>query len=50
MATSRDCAFHGKDSAKRKAKIRANLENTDFLHYPRAEVEQVLKFWNVDLS
>lgn len=35
---------------KRKAKIRAALANADYLHYPKAEVEDVLKFWKVDLS
>jgi hypothetical protein len=35
--------------AKRKAKMRADLENADFLHYPKSEVMEVLKFWKVDL-
>lgn len=36
--------------AKRKAKIRADIENAACIHYPRAEVEEVLKFWKVDLN
>ncbi|WP_375157930.1 hypothetical protein [Bradyrhizobium sp. RDT46] len=36
--------------AARKAKIRADLRNADYLHYPRAEVEEVLKFWKIDLG
>lgn len=35
---------------KRKSKFREALENEDLLHYPRTEVETVLKFWNVDLG
>ncbi|MFH0299155.1 hypothetical protein AAFX91_18340 [Bradyrhizobium sp. 31Argb] len=36
--------------AARKAKIRADLQNTDYLHYPKREVEEVLKFWMIDLG
>lgn len=36
--------------AKRKAKIRADLMNSEYRHYPRAEVEDVLKFWGVHLD
>lgn len=39
-----------REIAKRKAKIRSNLANADFLHYPKTEVEDVLKFWKVDLG
>lgn len=35
---------------KRKSKFRAALANNDFVHYPRTNVESVLKFWNVDLD
>ena len=35
---------------KRKSKLRDALANKDLLHYPRTEVESVLKFWNVDLG
>lgn len=36
--------------AKRKAKMRSDLANAEYLHYPKTEVEDVLKFWNVDLG
>lgn len=36
--------------AKRKAKIRADLADAAFLHYPKSEVIEVLKFWKVDLG
>ena len=36
--------------AKRKAKIRAELDNATYLHYPKSEVTEVLKFWKVDLA
>jgi hypothetical protein len=36
--------------AKRKAKIRVDLANADFPHYPKAEVEEVLKFWKIELG
>ncbi|MGE0038709.1 MAG: hypothetical protein AB7S93_24140, partial [Xanthobacteraceae bacterium] len=39
-----------REIAKRKAKIRSNLANADFLHYPKTEVEDVLRFWKVDLG
>jgi hypothetical protein len=35
---------------KRKATIRANLANAAYLHYPKAEVEKVLKSWQIDLG
>jgi hypothetical protein len=38
-----------REIAKRKEKIRSDLANAAFLNYPKAEVEQVLKFWNVAL-
>jgi hypothetical protein len=34
---------------KRKAKIRSNLGNAGYLHYPKAEVEAVLEFWKVQI-
>lgn len=39
-----------REIAKRKAKVRADLANADYLHYPKAEVEAVLDFWGVDLG
>ena len=36
--------------ARRKAKIKADLANADYLHYPKAEVGDVLKFWGIDLD
>jgi hypothetical protein len=36
--------------AKRKAKIKSELANAAYIHYPKREVEKVLKFWNVDLG
>jgi hypothetical protein len=36
--------------AKRKQKIKADLANAAFLHYPKDEVLEVLKFWNVSLD
>lgn len=36
--------------AKRKAKIKADLANADYLHYPKEEVGEVLKFWGIDLK
>ncbi|MEH2539185.1 hypothetical protein [Bradyrhizobium sp. AZCC 1699] len=36
--------------AKRKAKITSDLKNAAYIHYPKSEVERVLKFWNVDLG
>lgn len=35
---------------KRKAKLRTQLANADYLHFPKAEVEAVLKFWKVELK
>ena len=35
---------------KRKNKFRADLGNSGLKHYPRTEVQQVLKFWNVNLD
>ena len=34
---------------KRKAKIRSDLSNAEYIHYPKAEVEAVLDFWKVKL-
>ena len=39
-----------REIAKRKAKVRADLANTDNLHHPKEEVGAVLKFWNIDLG
>lgn len=36
--------------AKRKLKIKADLERETFLHYPKEDVRDVLKFWNVKLD
>lgn len=35
---------------KRKSKIRSALASANLLHYPKTEVENVLKFWKVDLG
>jgi hypothetical protein len=35
---------------RRKRKIRSDLCNAAYLHYPRAEVEGVLQFWKIDLN
>lgn len=35
---------------KRKSKIRSALASANLLHYPKTEVEAVLKFWRVDLG
>lgn len=35
---------------KRKQKIKADLANPAYLHYPRDEVLEVLRFWNVSLD
>jgi hypothetical protein len=34
-----------REIAKRKRKIKADIENAAFLHYPKEEVLGVLKFW-----
>ena len=34
---------------KRKERIKAELENVGLVHYPRDEVREVLKFWNIEL-
>jgi hypothetical protein len=39
-----------REIAKRKAKIRSDLANAEYLHYPKGEVEDVLNFWKVDLG
>lgn len=36
--------------AKRKSKLKANLANAAFLHYPKEEVLSVLKFWGIELD
>lgn len=36
--------------ARRKAKIRADLANAGYLHYPKTEVEEILSFWKIDLG
>lgn len=35
---------------KQKAKIRSDIANTDYVHYPRDEVIEVLKFWKINLG
>jgi hypothetical protein len=39
-----------REIARRKAKIKADIENATFLHYPKEEVLAVLKFWNIELG
>ena len=39
-----------REVAKRKSKIRSDLASADYLHYPKAEVAEVLRFWKIDLS
>ena len=39
-----------KEIAKRKRRIKASMENARFVHYPRAEVIEVLKFWGIRLE
>ncbi len=39
-----------REIAKRKRKIKADIENAAFLHYPKEEVLDVLKFWGIELS
>ena len=39
-----------REIAKRKSKVRSDLANADYLHYPKIEVEEVLRFWKIDLS
>ena len=39
-----------REIAKRKQKMRLDLANATYLHYPRSEVESVLKFWKVSLD
>lgn len=39
-----------REIAKRKQKIKADLANAAFLHYPKDDVLSVLKFWNIDLD
>jgi hypothetical protein len=36
--------------ARRKQKIRADVANAAYLHYPKEQVLDVLKFWNVSLD
>jgi hypothetical protein len=38
-----------REIAKRKQHIKASIENIDLVHYPRAEVIEVLKSWHVEL-
>lgn len=35
---------------KQKYEIKKSLNNLDFLHYPRDEVQQVLNFWKINLE
>jgi len=39
-----------REIAKRKRRIKADLENAAFLHYPKGEVLDVLRFWKVELG
>lgn len=39
-----------REIAKRKQKIKADLLNGDFLHYPRDDVLSVLKSWDIELD
>jgi hypothetical protein len=39
-----------REIAKRKSKMRSDLASADYLHYPKAEVEEALRFWKVDLG
>jgi hypothetical protein len=39
-----------REIAKRKGKLKADLANAGFLHYPKEEVLSVLKFWGVELD
>ena len=39
-----------REIAKRKRKIKIDIENATFLHYPKEEVLGVLKFWGIELD
>jgi hypothetical protein len=39
-----------REIAKRKHRLKASLENSSYLHYPKDEVISVLKFWNITLD
>ena len=39
-----------REIAKRKQKIKQDVSNAAYLHYPKEEVMKVLKFWNVGLD
>jgi hypothetical protein len=39
-----------REIAKRKRKIKIDIENATFLHYPKEEVVGVLKFWGIELG
>tara|TARA_B100000378_G_scaffold268383_1_gene255487 strand:+ start:246 stop:998 length:753 start_codon:yes stop_codon:yes gene_type:complete len=39
-----------REIAKRKRKIKIDIENATFLHYPKEEVLGVLKFWGIELG
>lgn len=39
-----------REIAKRKRKIKIDIENATFLHYPKEEVIGVLKFWGIELG
>lgn len=38
-----------REIAKRRQKIKADLNNPTFLHYPKTDVLAVLNFWNIEL-
>jgi hypothetical protein len=39
-----------KEIAKRKRKIKLDIDNAAFINYPRAEVEDVLRFWKIEFK
>lgn len=39
-----------REIAKRKQKVKADIANAAFMHYPREDVLGVLKFWGIELS
>ena len=39
-----------REIAKRKQRIKADIANAAFLHYPKDDVEEVLRFWKIELS
>lgn len=39
-----------REIVKRKQRIKADIANAAFLHYPKDDVEEVLRFWKIELS